>query len=97
MKLKAVLLAGAACTACCAPLLLPFLAGGTVLGLGSATGLAFASLELGLLVAVLAALAWGVYRYGVRRRQRSCSCQPDDGCHAGSTCDIPVRGPSDQT
>lgn len=94
MKLKAVLLLGAACAVCCAPLLLPILAGGTVLGLGTATGFAFASLEMGLLAAGLVALAWVVYRYLSKKRQKACACPPDGGCQTVSACDIPVKGPS---
>lgn len=97
MKLKTILLLGAACAACCAPLLLPLLAGSTVLGLGTATGLTFASLELGLLAAGLAAVAWVVYRYRARKRQKSCACPPDGGCHTGSVCDVAVRSSSART
>ncbi len=91
MKLKAVLLLGAACAACCAPLLLPILAGSTALGLGTATGLAFASLEMGLLAAGLAATAFVVYRYRAKRQKKSCVCPPNNGCHAGTACHVPGK------
>jgi hypothetical protein len=97
MKLKAILMLGAACAACCAPLLLPLLAGSTVLVMGTATGLTFASLALGLLAAGLAAVAWVVYRYRARKKQKSCACPPDGGCHTGLACDVPVRSSSSRT
>ena len=95
MKLRAIFLLGAACAACCAPLLIPILAGSTALG--TVTGFTYASFELGLLVAVLVVLAWMIYRYRATRVQTSCTCPPDGGCHTGSACSVPVKQTSTLT
>lgn len=91
MKMRTGLLAiGAACAACCVPLLLPLLAGAG-LGTAAAGGALLFGLTLdqllcfGLPAAILAALvaAWGLKR--LRAGPADCGCQ--DQCAAeAATC-----------
>lgn len=79
MKTRSALLGiGAACAACCAPLLLPLIGGTGVLA-------AWASVSADTLVcgAVIAGLgAFGAWRHFARRKQPATTCDCADTCSA---------------
>lgn len=70
-----------ACVACCAPLLVPLLA-----GTGAAIGLAAVPLDMALCIVVSTLVLAGVGIWlALRRRMRSgCGCK--DSCNAASNC-----------
>ncbi|OYX46912.1 MAG: hypothetical protein B7Y90_14340 [Alphaproteobacteria bacterium 32-64-14] len=93
---------GVACAACCAPLLLPLVAGAGGAGLAGATASGFLGASWGEIacIAVLAALVAGaavlVLRAGARRKRAAeCACGSarSDGasCAVGGECDPSVR------
>lgn len=101
-KWKIALGLGAACAACCAPLLLPLIAGAGGAGLAGATASGFLGASWGEIVciAILAALAVGTVvlalRAGARRKRAAeCTCgsASADGasCSVGGECDPAVR------
>lgn len=89
MKLRWPLLAmGAACAACCIPLLLPFLAGA---GLVGASGLLFGvTLDQLLCVGLPAVVAFSLLFVWLRRRARTKAAD----CECSSACDIDACGPA---
>ena len=95
MKLRwPMIAAGAACAACCAPLLLPLLAGTGLAGVGAALGARLSGLCLDDAVCIgLAAAAGGVAIYFVVRslrvrKAKSCDCETS--CAVGG-CDLPYE------
>lgn len=93
---------GVACAACCAPLLLPLIAGAGGAGLAGATASGFLGASWGEVacIAILAALAFGTVvlalRAGARqKRAAECACSSaradGGGCAVGGECDPSVR------
>jgi hypothetical protein len=88
----------AACAACCAPLIAPWVigamaAGGAILALMGQVGLALALVVGG-----------GVYIWSRRRKAalqralptdtgKSCGCAADAGCNVGDACELPATKP----
>lgn len=84
----------AACVACCAPLIAPW-----VIGIIAAGGASLALIgQVGLALALVAGTA--VYLWSRSRRrattassqnapQGGCGCAPDAGCNVGDACELP--------
>lgn len=93
---------GVACAACCAPLLLPLIAGAGGAGLAGAAASGFLDASWGEIacIAILAALAFGTVvlalRAGARRKRAAeCACNTTSAegvsCAVGGECDPSVR------
>lgn len=93
---------GVACAACCAPLLLPLIAGAGGAGLAGATASGFLGASWGEIacIAIFTALGVGTVvlalRAGARRKRAAecaCSAASADGsnCAVGGECDPSVR------
>lgn len=101
-KWKIVAGMGVACAACCAPLVLPLIAGAGGAGLAGATASGFLGASWGEIacIAILAALAVGTVvlalRAGARRKRAvecACGSASADGasCTVGGECDPSTR------
>lgn len=90
MKTSHWLLMGAACAACCAPLLLPILGGAGLAGGAAAAGGWLARLKLSDIVClgVIVALAVALMIWGVRKQQNARRAIVEGAsCEVGGACD----------
>lgn len=87
-----------ACAACCAPLIVPLLAGASFAGLGAAGAGYVGSIEATIVVLALGVAGlWLYWRRAQVLRKSDCGCAEETGCKAGNSCDLPGKPLATQT